>query len=76
MVERQQSSGNLLPKRSKPFDHGVTATLLIVFGIFGAALGGTMTGLAYGFEKRENFTSVVSPIQETISVEVRATCCK
>lgn len=64
MVERQQSSGNLLPKRSKPFDHGITATLLIVFGTFGVAVGGTMTGLAYGFEKRENFTSVVSSIKE------------
>lgn len=59
MVKRQQSSGNLLPKRSVPFDHGITAAFLLIFGSFGLALGGTMTGLSYAYEKRDGFTSVV-----------------
>lgn len=59
MVKRQPSSGNLLPNRSKPFDHGITAILIIIFSSFGVFLGGTMTGLAFGYEKREGFTSVV-----------------
>ncbi|KAI9566025.1 hypothetical protein GHT06_009824 [Daphnia sinensis] len=58
MVKRQPSSGNLLPKRSVPFDHGITAAFLLIFGCFGLALGGTMTGLSYGYEKRDGFTSV------------------
>lgn len=58
MVKRQPSTGNLLPNRSKPFDHGITAILIIIFSSFGVFLGGTMTGLAFGYEKREGFTSV------------------
>jgi hypothetical protein len=59
MVKRKLSSGNLLPHRSKPFDHGITAILLIVFSSFGLVLGGTMTGMSFGYENREGFTSVV-----------------
>lgn len=58
-MERQLSNGSLLPKMSRPFDHGITAMLLIIFGTFGLAVGGTMTGLAYGYEKGEQFTTVV-----------------
>lgn len=69
MVKRQQSSGNLLPKRSVSFDHGITAAFLLIFGCFGLALGGTMTGLSYGYEKRDGFTSVVlSCYVDTISI--------
>lgn len=40
-MKRRHSSGSLLPQRSQSFDHGITATLLIVFGVFSLAIGGT-----------------------------------
>lgn len=58
-MHRQQSSGDLLPRGSQSMDRGVIAYLLMVFGGYCLALGATMTGLCYGYEKRENFTSVV-----------------
>ena len=50
MVDRQQSSRNLLSEEEKGFDHGITALLLIFFGVCSAVLGATMTGLAYGYQ--------------------------
>lgn len=58
MVDRQQSSRNLLSEEEQGFDHGITALLLIFFGGCCSLLGATMTGLAYAYEKREHFTSV------------------
>ena len=48
MVDRQQSSRNLLSEEEQGFDHGITALLLIFFGGCCSLLGATMTGLAYG----------------------------
>lgn len=48
MVNRQQSSRNLLGEEEQGFDHGITALLLIFFGGCCSLLGATMTGLAYG----------------------------
>ena len=71
MVTRQESINTKLikPRRSVPFDHAITALLLIVFGVFLVAIGSAMTGLAFGYETypriaesldRKTFVTVVS----------------
>lgn len=50
-INRQQSGRALIGDQPKqPFDHGLTAVYLLVFGAYLAAIGLAMTGLAFGYE--------------------------
>ena len=80
MVNNRESLSKKLIDGNKhqPFDHAITAVLLIVFGVFLVAIGGVMTGLAFGYEPyprikalndRKSFVTVVSILdnfQDTI----------
>lgn len=46
-------------QKSQAYDHGATAMILILFGIYSTIYGSVMTGLHYGYEAKTNVTSVV-----------------
>lgn len=60
MVNRQESINRKLiggARHGQPFDHGVTALMLIVFGVFFIGFGSAMTGFAFGYETYPRVTA-------------------